>query len=77
MTTTTATLFLLGFALIAIPNMFMRLKTAPGVGSGKFAWPWQARDRYTPAGYGLFVSGSVFWAIGVLVSGVPLIMRAL
>ena len=73
MTTTTSTFFLLGFLLLAISNIFMRLPAAPGSGSGRFYWPWQARDRYTPAGYGLFVSGSVFCAIAALTVGMTLI----
>ena len=65
-------LFILGLALVVTASLFMRSKTAPATGAGPFCWPWQAKDRYTPRGFQLFILGCTFWAVAAILAGVLL-----
>ena len=75
MTTTYSSFLTFGFVLIVIPNLFMRRAKSPDKGLKGFFWPWGSQERYTPAGYGLFVAGWVFLAITVLVAGISYIQN--
>ena len=54
-------LFILGASMVFLTAAFMRIATAPTLGSDPFRWPWQVRSWYSPAGYVMHLAGWVMW----------------